>query len=55
MTARACFGLEIDPRYCDVIVQRWQKFTGEKATLDGDGHSFAQIAGERKIATDEGS
>lgn len=28
---RRCFGLEIEPRYCDVIVDRWQAFTGKKA------------------------
>lgn len=29
---RKCFGLELDPRYCDVIVQRWENLTGRKAT-----------------------
>lgn len=28
---RRCYGLEISPAYCDVIVQRWEKFTGRKA------------------------
>lgn len=28
---RRCYGLEISPAYCDVIVQRWQNLTGEKA------------------------
>ena len=28
---RRCFGLEIDPAYCDTIVARWEKFTGQKA------------------------
>ena len=32
-TGRACFGLEIDPNYCDVIIERWEKFTGETASL----------------------
>ena len=27
---RTCFGLELDPAYCDVIVERWQNLTGEK-------------------------
>ena len=44
---RQCFGLEIDPRYCDLIVRRWQKVTGREATLDGDGRTFAVIAAER--------
>jgi len=28
---RTCYGLEITPKYCDVIVQRWENFTGKKA------------------------
>lgn len=30
---RYCYGLELDPLYCDVIVKRWEDFTGEKAKL----------------------
>jgi len=40
-------GLEIDPRYCDVIVRRWQEFTGNKAILDQAHKSFEQVATER--------
>ena len=32
-TNRKCFGLEIDPHYCDVIIKRWEDFTGNKAKL----------------------
>jgi DNA modification methylase len=32
-TGRRAFLMEIDPLYCDVIVQRWEKFTGKKAVL----------------------
>jgi DNA modification methylase len=39
--------MELDPRYVDVIVNRWQAFTGQKATLEGDGRSFDEIAAER--------
>lgn len=28
---RRCYGLELSPAYCDVIVQRWEKFTGKTA------------------------
>ncbi|SDR40001.1 site-specific DNA-methyltransferase [Pseudovibrio sp. Tun.PSC04-5.I4] len=35
--------LELDPKYCDVIVARWQEYTGQKATLLGDGRSFDEI------------
>lgn len=30
-----CYGLELDPHYCDVIIQRWENATGKKAVLDG--------------------
>lgn len=32
---RKCYGMEISPQYCDVIVQRWETLTGKKAVLDG--------------------
>ena len=32
---RICYGLEIDPGYCDIIVQRWCKLTGKKAKRNG--------------------
>jgi DNA modification methylase len=32
-TDRICYMMELDPRYCDVIIQRWEKFTGKKAEL----------------------
>jgi DNA modification methylase len=47
MTERICHGLEIDPRYCDVIVRRWQEFTGNKAILDQANRSFEEVASER--------
>jgi DNA modification methylase len=39
--------MELDPRYCDVIVKRWQDFTGKAATLEGDGRTFDEIKAER--------
>jgi DNA modification methylase len=32
---RKCYGMEISPKYCDVIIQRWENATGKKAVLDG--------------------
>jgi hypothetical protein len=46
--------MELDPKYADVIVQRWQDFTGKAATLEGDGRGFAEIAaGRGQDMTDE--
>jgi DNA modification methylase len=47
MEGRSALCLDIDPGYCDVAVQRWQDFTGEKATLDGTGEDFATVAAAR--------
>jgi DNA modification methylase len=47
-TGRRSFLMEIDGPYCDVIVERFQRLTGQKAVLDGDGRSFEEIAAERK-------
>lgn len=50
LNERACFGIELDPKYVDVVVQRWQQLTGKRATLDGDGRTFDSIAPERREA-----
>jgi DNA methylase/ParB-like nuclease domain len=47
LTGRVCYGVELDPKYVDVIVQRWQTLSGKKVELDGDGRSFEEIARER--------
>lgn len=36
--------VELDPKYCDVIVRRWQQFTGKAATRPTDGLTFDQVA-----------
>jgi DNA modification methylase len=46
-TERSCYGLDIDPRYVDVIVRRWQEVAGKSAALESDGRSFDDIAIER--------
>ena len=50
MTGRYCHAIEIDPAYVDVAVRRWQDFAGQKATLEGDGRTFEEIAAERARA-----
>jgi DNA modification methylase len=49
-TGRVCFAMEINPRYCDVIAERWQRFAGKSAVLDGIGRSFDELKGERAAA-----
>lgn len=40
VTKRVCYRLELDPKYADVVVERWQGLSGKKATLEGDGRTF---------------
>ncbi len=44
---RRCFAMELDPAYCDVVVRRWEEFTGNAAMLQGDGRTIDALAGKR--------
>ena len=46
-TGRQARLIELDPRYVDVIVRRWQQQTGRQAVLESDGRNFDEIAGDR--------
>jgi DNA modification methylase len=48
LNERVCYGMELDPKYADVVVQRWQSLSNKSATLDGEGRTFDQIAQERQ-------
>lgn len=41
-TNRKCFMMEISPAYCDIIINRWQKFTGRKAILESTGEAYGE-------------
>ena len=40
---RRCFAVELDPHYCDIIVERWQKFADKSATMEGYNHLYDQV------------
>jgi DNA modification methylase len=50
-TGRRSRLIELDPRYVDVIVKRWQAYTGKQAVLEGGG-TFDEVARERALATE---
>jgi DNA modification methylase len=48
LTERVCYGIELDPKYVDVVILRWQQLTGKDAKVDGDERTFEEIASERR-------
>ena len=52
-TGRINRSMELDPRYCDVIVKRWQEFTGKQATLEATGATFAEVQADSGLALAE--
>ena len=46
---RVCFGLELEPRFVDVAVRRWEAFTGKDAKRLRDGKAFKVAATERAV------
>jgi DNA modification methylase len=48
LTGRVCLGIELDPKFVDVAVTRWQTLTGKQATLERDGRTFAEVARKRR-------
>ncbi len=48
MEGRKCYAIELDPVYVDVIITRWQNYTGKTAVLDGQGLSFNIVRGKRE-------
>ena len=42
--------IELDPKYVDTIILRWQEFSGGTAILDGDARSYEENAARREAA-----
>ncbi|GHU14644.1 hypothetical protein FACS189449_11600 [Alphaproteobacteria bacterium] len=40
---RRCRSIELDPKYVDVIIRRWQKATGKQAILESTGKTFSEV------------
>ena len=49
---RRAFGMEISPIYCDVIVMRWQEYTGEQAIHAESGATFGELRQQRNATSD---
>lgn len=40
---RICYGMELDPKYCDVTIKRWQNYTGSLAVLESSNETFDEL------------
>jgi DNA modification methylase len=49
-TGRICYGVELNPAYVDVAIERWQAFTGEEAALLETAERFTALKAERLAA-----
>jgi DNA modification methylase len=51
MTGRSCHSVELDPKYVDCAIIRWQNFTGKEAVLASTGKTYAEMSAERSART----
>lgn len=45
---RVCYVMELQPQYVDVIIKRWENFTGKQAVLEKTGQTFDQLSNEKR-------
>ena len=55
ITARVCRGLELDPKYVDVIIERWQKLTDKEAILQGAEATFREVKEKHRPRSGDGA
>ena len=53
LTGRRARLIELEPRYCDVAIKRWERMTGETAVLASASQTFAEVEAERCFASEE--
>lgn len=51
-TGRICYGIELDPAYVDVVIRRWQNFTGLSAKHSSSGRTFDEL--EKEVRDERG-
>lgn len=49
-TGRCCYGIEIEPKFVDVAIRRWQAFTGRDAILEPTGQTFEEVMAARLMS-----
>jgi DNA modification methylase len=54
-TGRICYGMELDPRYVDVTIRRWQAYTGDHARHAVTGQRFHEVAQPQQKGTRHGT
>ncbi|WP_140986944.1 site-specific DNA-methyltransferase [Asticcacaulis tiandongensis] len=47
---RRCYGIELEPRFVDVCIRRWQDYTGQQAILEETGETFETVCARREAA-----
>jgi len=54
MEGRHCLAIELDPAYCQVTIERWEAFSGLKATLEDGGQTLEQVTRARRAVRANG-